>query len=96
MKPILLTAFLIGAILCSPMARRTDEVALGNQKRSIASTMLSSSPYLFVWAADEDQKESDFLAVIDASPTAPTYGQVITTLPIGARATRIPGELPPS
>jgi hypothetical protein len=69
------------------MARRADEVALGNQKQSIASTMLSSSPYLFVWAADEDQKASDFLAVIDARPTAPTYGQVITTLPIGARAT---------
>jgi hypothetical protein len=46
-----------------------------------------ASPYLFVWAADADGKESDFLAVLDARPGSPTYGEVITTIQVGARGT---------
>ncbi|MGQ0559668.1 MAG: hypothetical protein ACT4OE_08815 [Sphingosinicella sp.] len=38
---------------------------------------------LFVWAADADGQSGDFLAVIDAAPTSPTYGEVMTTLPTG-------------
>ena len=30
--------------------------------------------YLFVWAGDSAEKSSDFLAVIDAKPSSPTYG----------------------
>ena len=45
------------------------------------------SAYLFVWSGDSDGKDSDFLAVIDARPEAKTYGQVITTLPVGAKGT---------
>lgn len=46
-----------------------------------------ASPYLFVWAADEDGKESDFLAVLDARPGSRSYGEVIATIPAGARGT---------
>ena len=43
--------------------------------------------HLFVWAGDADEEDSDFLAVIDARRSEPTYGQVVATLPVGARGT---------
>jgi hypothetical protein len=55
---------------------------------SIASLAASSADqsasmpahYLFVWAGDAAGQQTDFLAVIDASPTSPHYGQLLTTL----------------
>jgi hypothetical protein len=55
---------------------------------SIASFAASSADqsastpahYLFVWAGDAAGQQTDFLAVIDASPTSPHYGQLLTTL----------------
>lgn len=40
--------------------------------------------YLVVWAGDDDKKVSDFLAVIDADPGSPKYGEVLATKPVGA------------
>lgn len=45
------------------------------------------SPYLYVWSGDSDGKNSDFLAVIDARPRSSTYGEVVATLPVGAKGT---------
>lgn len=61
-----------GAVSCSPL-----------------STGGSGSPasYLFVWAGDEDEKDDDFLAVIDVKPGSASYGRIVATLPVGARAT---------
>jgi hypothetical protein len=36
--------------------------------------------YLFVWAGGAAGQQTDFLAVIDASPASPHYGQLLTTL----------------
>lgn len=44
-------------------------------------------PYLFVWAADADGKDEDFLAVIDARRGRSTYGKVIATIAVGERGT---------
>ena len=44
--------------------------------------------YLYVWAGDADTLDSDFLAVIDVRPGSKTYARVVSTLPVGARATR--------
>ena len=57
------------------------------EKRPVDAEAKSASPYLFVWTADDDKKDSDFLAVIDAQPSSPTYGKVIATLPVGVRNT---------
>jgi len=38
---------------------------------------------MFVWTGDSAGKASDFLAVIDASPSSPEYGRVVTTVPTG-------------
>jgi hypothetical protein len=45
------------------------------------------APHLFVWAGDLDRADSDFLAVLDATPGEPSYGQLVATLPTGARRT---------
>ena len=65
-----------------------DEIAFGDASQSPQPTTTSPSPYLFVWAGDEDRKDEDFLAVIDARPSQSSYGEVIATLPVGARATQ--------
>ena len=39
--------------------------------------------YLYVWAGDKDERDADFLAVVDVRPGSPTYAQVIATEPVG-------------
>ncbi len=41
------------------------------------------SGHLYVWAADDDGEDSDFLAVIDVRRESPTYTEVVATLPVG-------------
>ncbi len=43
--------------------------------------------YLYVWAGDKDEKDSDFMAVVDIRPTSSTYGQVVATEPVGMGGT---------
>ena len=43
--------------------------------------------YLYAWAGDDDEKDSDFLAVIDADPGSKSYGAVVATAPTGFKAT---------
>jgi hypothetical protein len=65
---------------CEPrQATRDLEIAHGD----------IDSPPLHVWAGDEDLNEgdTDFLTVIDSDPKSTTYGNVITTTPIGVAGT---------
>src|SRR6266702_4553368 len=41
---------------------------------------------LYVWTSDADQKDPDFLTVIDVDPKSPGYGKVIETAPTGSTA----------
>ena len=43
------------------------------------------SPYLYVWAGAEVDRDSDFLAVLDADPSSSTYAQFLATAPVGLR-----------
>jgi hypothetical protein len=45
------------------------------------------SPFLFLWSADKDKIESDFMSVVDLRAGSATYGDVVATLPIGATGT---------
>ena len=45
-----------------------------------------SGSYLYVWSGDADEKDSDFLAIVDADPKSATYGDVVSTAPVGAKA----------
>jgi hypothetical protein len=44
-----------------------------------------SSPFLYVWAGAEDEGDSDFLAVIDAEPASPRYGEIVASVPVGLK-----------
>jgi len=43
--------------------------------------------YLFLWAGDAEGKASDFLAVIDATPSSAGYGTIVASLPTGEAGT---------
>jgi hypothetical protein len=47
--------------------------------------LFTGEPYLVVWAGDADRTNADFLAVLDADPTSPTYGKVLKTYPVRSR-----------
>src|SRR5215472_1004370 len=38
--------------------------------------------YLFVWSGDDAKKASDFLAVLDADPSSPKYGQPVASVEV--------------
>jgi hypothetical protein len=57
-----------------------------SQSRSVVP-QASAARYLYVWAGDKDEKESDFLAVVDVRSSSPTYAQVIATEPVGMTGT---------
>lgn len=63
-------------------------ISLANARKPSAAVS-QGSPYLFVWAGDEARKFSDFLTVIDARPSSPSYGRIVRTLPVG-----ITGSMP--
>lgn len=46
-----------------------------------------SPSYIFAWSADADGADSDFLAVIDATPNSATYGKIVNSLAVGMRQT---------
>ncbi len=58
-------------------------VACGLLLLCACNAFAADSPYLFIWAADADRQETDFLAVLDANPKSSTYGDVLTTLEVG-------------
>jgi hypothetical protein len=72
MRPALLAAALIACV--ASVACRPDRPA-------------EPPEYLFVWAGDSAHKASDFLAVIDATPSSAQYGAVVASLPTGMAGT---------
>lgn len=75
------TVFLLP--VCLPLMVACGDA--GDEGSAIGRPEAVSSPYLFVWAGDQDEGEGDtnFLAVVSADPASPTYGHVVATAPIG-------------
>ena len=44
--------------------------------------LAQSNSYLFVWAGDDAKKSNDFLAVLDADPKSPHYGQTVASVAV--------------
>jgi hypothetical protein len=63
--------------------------AAGCQEQSAPAVAPSPDhrSYLFVWAGDADRKASDFLGVIDAAPSSPTYGAIVASVATGQAGT---------
>src|SRR5262249_38386506 len=53
--------------------------------RKPETPLFTGEPYLVVWAGDADRENADFLAVLDADPTSPSYGRVLKTYPVRSR-----------
>ncbi len=70
-------AFAVALAGCNPAAENTPAEAATQ----------AGSPFLFVWSADKDKTESDFMTVVDLRDGSTTYGDVVATLPIGAAGT---------
>ena len=50
---------------------------------ALAQTAPQPSRYLYVWARSADTSQPDFLAVMDASPSSPAYGKVLSSVSAG-------------
>jgi len=50
---------------------------------SLASEPGQPGHYLFAWAGDQDQRGEDFIAVIDADPASPHYGELLASAASG-------------
>lgn len=48
-----------------------------------ASEPAGHGHYMFAWAGDQGQRGEDFIAVIDADPTSPHYGELLTSAASG-------------
>ena len=55
---------------------------------TLSSAAAKKHSYLFAWCGDTNKKATDFLAVIDADPASPHYGQVLRTAPTGVAGNR--------
>jgi hypothetical protein len=57
-------------------------LALCLSSAALCQDAKSAAPghYLFAWTGDVARKGNDFLAVIDADPSSPSYGHLVTTL----------------
>ncbi len=71
--PVLAAAVLSA---CSPSADRPA---------SVDAEARVPSEVLYVWSADADEADPDFLAVVDAASASPTYGQVIGSVAVEGR-----------
>ena len=47
-----------------------------------AGQLLAQKSYLFVWAGDDAKKAEDFMAVLDADPASPKYGQAVASVAV--------------
>ena len=53
---------------------------------AVGGAAAKPAPYIYAWAGDDDEKDSDFLAVIGADPASKSFGKVVATAPTGAKA----------
>lgn len=70
-RSIVAAGAILSAVACSPAADSTVPA--------------DGTGLLYVWAADADAKDPDFLAVLDARTESSTYGAVLTTVPVDGR-----------
>jgi hypothetical protein len=62
-------------------------VATSASPACTANAASAASDQLYVWMADADAAQDDFLATLDARAGSPTYGRVVSTTPVGKRGT---------
>jgi hypothetical protein len=71
--------FAVALVLCA--------VSISVQSQDQKATV--TGHYMFAWAGDAAHKGNDFLAVIDANPSSPSYGHLVTTLGTDQQTMRV-------
>jgi hypothetical protein len=71
-KSVLVCVVFLRGVLVAPAASGQDESG-------------SAARYLYVWMGDADERDEDFIAVVDVRAASPTYGRVIATEPVRTR-----------
>jgi len=77
---LLLCAALPAAVVPGPRGPEDESVFVRGLRADQHESLL------YVWTSDADQKDPDFLTVLDANPTSSTYGKVVATVPTGSPA----------
>jgi len=78
---------LVSALVLSIAGCATQATTSASSAPNAVAEGTTPARYLYVWAGDKDEKESDFLAVVDVRRDSPTYGQVLNTVPVGMTGT---------
>lgn len=60
-------------------------LVIASCSRPDAPTAVDGTGLLYLWAADADAKDPDFLAVVDARSGSATYGSILTTVRVSGR-----------
>ena len=63
--------------------------AVSSPAQPVKHKSFAPGHYLIVWAGDRAHKGNDFLAVIDADPSSPSYGHLVTTLATDQQTVRV-------
>lgn len=73
-----------GAIAAVPRpARSASAVVPLGAAVALAAEPAPHGHYMFAWAGDPEQRGEDFIAVIDADPASPHYGELLTSAASG-------------
>ncbi len=60
-----------------------------NAPQAVEQASAATGHYLFVWTGDRAHKGNDFLAVIDADPSSPSYGRLVTSIGTDQQTVRV-------
>jgi hypothetical protein len=63
-------------------------VLLSGAVPTLGAQAITSSDFLYLWTAAADTTQPDFLAVVDARASAPTYGKLLATVPVPGHENR--------
>lgn len=77
----------IAALIACTARRAVPGANAGEVSATPATASAPPARYLYAWLGDKDERDTDFLAVIDVAPASPTYGQVVATEPVGMGGT---------
>jgi len=75
-----LPSFVLAIVVVTSAACAPNEPSGGTDSAPTEAASSEAASYLYVWAGDPDENDSDFVAVIDAAPASATYGEILSTV----------------
>lgn len=81
-----MVSFMCIALVTGCASEESPDSVANDSEADGQAAVVGPSPLMYVWAGDMDPGDggSDFLAVVDADPDSPTYGEIVTSAPVGS------------